>query len=398
MHFCRQPPPHPRLRRSSPAPIGCVGSARAYIRGAAVSGVEPVGSRIRLFSRISPCTGPWGYRHGGWGRRGGGTSSPSPVSHAPELCTSHRSSPPAFLRGMPVRFCRHPHPARAFGAPPPPPPRGRGQCVAISGGQPYPALLQDLPMLWTVRISPRGVGPTGRGNSFPLPCLSRSRHLAPCQPYPARPSVGRLPVRSLPAPSPLIQHSHRGYPYALCRPPPLSSSTLTGDTHTLSAGNPHPARAFGAPPPPPPGGRVRAWRYQGSNRIRGGTGGQPCSALLQDLPMCWTVGNIATGGGGLRGGSLREGGTRSPSPVSRAQNALLLRHPHLPEGGQRPADLMHPASPGAQGSAARRSAGGYPLKKARTGRVTPQSLPLLPQPQGPRDLPLLPPGAGTSLS
>ena len=250
--------------------------------------MELVDSRIRFFSRLSPCAGPWGYRHGGRGRRGGGTRSPSPVSHAPDT----------LLLASPI---------------------------------------------------PPGLQPAG-------------------------------------------------YPYALCRPPPLSSSTLTGDTHTLSAGNPHPARAFGAPPPPPPGGRVRAWRYQGSNRIRGGTGGQPCSALLQDLPMCWTVGNIATGGGGLRGGSLREGGTRSPSPVSRAQNALLLRHPHLPEGGQRPADLMHPASPGAQGSAARRSAGGYPLKKARTGRVTPQSLPLLPQPQEPRDLPLLPPGAGTSLS
>jgi len=240
-----------------------------------------VGSRIRLFSRISPCCGPWGYRHGGWGRRGGGTRSPSPVSHAPELCTSHRSSPPAFLRGMPVRFCRHPHPARAFGAPPPPPPRGRGQCVAISGGQPYPALLQDLPMLWTVRISPRGVGPTGRGNLFPLPCLSRSRHLAPCQPYPTRPSVGRLPVRSLPAPSPLIQHSHRGYPYALCRPPLLSSSTLTGDTHTLSAGPllSHPVLSQGIPirslPAPPPRPRLRrsspapatgAWAVRGDIR------------------------------------------------------------------------------------------------------------------------------------
>jgi len=32
-----------------------------------VSGVEPMGSRIRLFSRISPCCGPCGYRHGGRG-------------------------------------------------------------------------------------------------------------------------------------------------------------------------------------------------------------------------------------------------------------------------------------------------------------------------------------------
>ena len=199
----------------------------------------------------------------------------------------------------------------------------------------------------------------------------------------------------LPAPPPHLRLRRQATRISRRHPPPRPRLHQQA-TRTLLTPPPHPRLRRSSPAPP--GGGVRAWRYQGSNRIRGGTGGQPCSALLQDLPMCWTVGNIATGGGGLRGGSLREGGTRSPSPVSRAQNALLLRHPHLPEGGQRPADLMHPASPGAQGSAARRSAGGYPLKKARTGRVTPQSLPLLPQPQGPRDLPLLPPGAGTSLS
>ena len=65
--------------------------------------------------------------------------------------------------------------------------RGRGPCVAIPGGKPYPALLQDLPMLWTVGISPRGEGLTGRGNLFPLPCLSRSRYLASAgNPHPAR--------------------------------------------------------------------------------------------------------------------------------------------------------------------------------------------------------------------
>ena len=95
---------------------------------------------------------------------------------------------------------------------------------------------------------------------------------------------------------------------------------------------PHPARAFGAPPPPPPGGGVRAWRYQVSsrarggaggkpylgwsrgkavsgvelvgNRIRGGADGQPYPALLQDLPMLWTVwisprGERLTGRGNL---------------------------------------------------------------------------------------------------
>ena len=132
----------------------------------------------------------------------------------------------------------------------------------ISGEQPYPALLQDLPMLWTVGISPRGEGLTGRGNLFPLPCLSCSRYLA---------SAGiPLPARAF----------GKGYPY-------VSAGTLhparafIGDTRTLlaphptraSAGRPahsfgiphpacasagipvlfrlpHPARACGAPPPP----------------------------------------------------------------------------------------------------------------------------------------------------
>jgi len=166
-------------------------------------------------------------------------------------------TPPAFPREYPYASAGSPHPARACGAPPPPPPgggvrawryqgsnRARGGAGGKSylgwswwetvsglelvgnrirggaGGPPCPALLRDLPVHWTVGISPRGEGPTGRGNSFPLPCLSRSRHLAPCQPYPARPSAGRLPIRSLPAPSSLIQYSHRGYPYALCRQPP----------------------------------------------------------------------------------------------------------------------------------------------------------------------------------
>jgi len=32
-------------------------------------------------------------------------------------------------------------------------------------------------MCWTVGISPLGVGLTGRGNEFPLPCLPRSKYL-----------------------------------------------------------------------------------------------------------------------------------------------------------------------------------------------------------------------------
>ncbi len=105
------PPPRPRLRRSSPAPATGAWAVRGDIRGAAVSGVEPVGSRIRFFSGISPCTGPWGYRHGGWGRRGGGTRSPSPVSHAPGALLLVSPIPPGLQpAGYPYALCRHPHP------------------------------------------------------------------------------------------------------------------------------------------------------------------------------------------------------------------------------------------------------------------------------------------------
>ena len=85
MRFCRQPPPHPRLRRqatqtllpappprprlwrSSPAPRGGQGQC------VAISGEQPclgrclVCNRALVFSGISPCAGPWRYRHGGRG-------------------------------------------------------------------------------------------------------------------------------------------------------------------------------------------------------------------------------------------------------------------------------------------------------------------------------------------
>ena len=205
MRFCRRPPPHPRLRRSSPAPAVGAGSVRGDIRGAAVSGVEPAGNRIRLFPTYPLALDRVDIATGGEAD-GEGEQVPPPLS--PTLQPSYFS--------------------------PAPPPPGAGSVLAISGEQPYPVFLQDLPMCWTVGISPLGVGLTGRGNSFPLPCLPHFNHLT-------------------------------------------------------SRRHPHPARACGAPPPPPPRGRGQCLRYQGNSRIRGGAGGQPYPALLQDLPMLWTV-------------------------------------------------------------------------------------------------------------
>ncbi len=160
----------------------------------------------------------------------------------------------AFVRGYPCTLCRqppprprlrrdihtllrHPPPRPRLRRSSPAPSRGRGQCVAISGEQPYPgcsrweivsgvelvgnrirggaggppcpALLRDLPMCWTVVISPRGVGPTGRGNSFPLPCLSRSNHLASRRSHPSLWQGTRI-LRRPPPPRPRIAGSEPG--------------------------------------------------------------------------------------------------------------------------------------------------------------------------------------------
>jgi len=168
----RQPPPRPRLRRSSPAPGKGAGSVPGRI-----SGEQPCPG----WSRWATAPGsfppiPWHWTVGisprGVGLTGRGNSFPLPCllrSQNSEYLTDPVRVP---CRWLPKELAGGPHPARAFGAPPPPPPRGRGQCVAISGKQPYPGWSRwaaapgsfpPIPMLWTVGISPRGEGPTGRG-------------------------------------------------------------------------------------------------------------------------------------------------------------------------------------------------------------------------------------------
>ncbi len=187
-------PPAPSALR--PRPLPQEGVRACDIRGAAVSGVEPVDSRARFFSRLSPCTGPWGYRHGGW-RLAGRGRAPSPVSHAPDTL---------LLAGIL-------HPLLACG----------GSARRISGEQPYPGFSRriavsgsfpPIPVQWTVGLSPWGVAARREG-ACPLPCLSRSRHLASRRHPPPRPRLRR-------------------------------------DTHTLLAGHPHPA---------PWGGRGSARAY-----------------------------------------------------------------------------------------------------------------------------------------
>ena len=91
----RHPPPHPRLRRSSPAPGGGGIRARAYIRGAAVSGVEPVGYRARGGAGISPCAGPWWISPRGERLTGRGNLFPLPCLPHSNHLTSRRHPLPA---------------------------------------------------------------------------------------------------------------------------------------------------------------------------------------------------------------------------------------------------------------------------------------------------------------
>jgi len=215
----------------------------------------------------------------------------------------HPPPRPRLRQGILIRFCRHPHPTRAFGAPPPPPPGGgvrawryqvRSRVRGAAGGPPCPVSLQDLPMCWTVGISPRGVGLTGRGNSFPLPCLPRSKYLT----SPAPPPHPRL-RRSSPAPSRgrgqcVAISGGKPYP-ALLQDLPVHWTVgisprgvgLTGRGNsfplpclprskylTSPAPPPHPRLRRSSPAPI--GGVGSAWRYLVGSRIRGVTGGQPC--------------------------------------------------------------------------------------------------------------------------
>jgi hypothetical protein len=107
--------------------------------------------------------------------------------------------------------------------------------LTISGEQPYPGWSRRAAVHWTVGISRLGERLTGRGNSFPLPCLPRSSYLTSHRP----------PSRAF----------AEGYP---------DTSAGTSPTH-----------ACGAPPPPPLGAGQCPGVYQGSSRIRGVAGGKP---------------------------------------------------------------------------------------------------------------------------
>ena len=222
---------------------------------AAVSGVEPVGRRAWFFSGLFPDTGPCGYHHGGWGRRGGGTCSPSPVSHA----SNHLTPLPAG------------HPYSSAGTPTP----GAGSVLAIPGGQPYPGWSRRETVSGSSPGSPHAVdrvdiatggGADGEGELVPPPL---SPTLQPSYFSPA------------PPPRPRLRRSSPAHP---------------GRWQCL--------RYQGS-------SRAREQRWKSFPERLGVA--SPYPVLPQYFPMHWTMVALAIGGGCLRGG-----GTLPPSPVSHA--------------------------------------------------------------------------------
>ena len=167
-----------------------------------------MGHRARFLSGISPCAGPWGYRHGGRGQRGGGTCSPSPVFHAPD--TLPALSRLRLRKGIPIRFYRPPPHAPSAAGNFRPSAAIRGRAGRLFNGSPCLVLLQDLPMLWTVWISPRGETARGEGELVPPPLSpplqpSYFSPASPTPPVPAARDTQTLPRQ--PPPRPRLRRS-----------------------------------------------------------------------------------------------------------------------------------------------------------------------------------------------
>ena len=173
-------------------------------------------------------------------------------------------------------------------------PGGRGPCVAISGEQPCPALLQDLPMHWTVGISPRGVAARGEGELVPPP-LSLTLQ-PPCFSLPA--FLRGIPRHFFGHPHPT--RAFVGIPMRFCRHP-----------HPARAcGKGYPYSSAGIPTPPAPAALLPR-PLLGAGSVRGDIRRTAVSGFFPAYSRILDRGDIATGGWGRRGG-----GTRSPSPVS----------------------------------------------------------------------------------
>ena len=176
------PPTPPAPSALLPRPRRGAGSVRGDIRGAAVPGSSP--GSPRALDRGD-------YRHGGWGRRGGGTRSPSPVSYAPDtLLLPATPTPPAPSPTGSHTLLPAPPPHPRLRRSSPAPPRAGSVPGRISGEQPYPGWSRWAAVFW---VSPRSrraldhggyvrppIGEAARREEVcPLPCLPRSQNPTP---------------------------------------------------------------------------------------------------------------------------------------------------------------------------------------------------------------------------
>jgi len=115
--------------------------------------------------------------------------APSPAGYP--YTSAGTPTPPAPSQGYPYILYRQPPPRPRLRRSSPAPSRRAGAVLAIPGGKPSPGWSRWAAVHWTVGISRLGARLTGRGNSFPLPCLSRSKHLASRRQPPPRPRLQR---------------------------------------------------------------------------------------------------------------------------------------------------------------------------------------------------------------
>ena len=254
--------------------------------------------------------------------------------------------------------------------------QGSNRARGGAGGPPCSALLQDLPMCWTVVISPWGVGPTGRGNSFPLPCLPRSKYrTSPAAPAPPAPSAKVIRTLLPASPTPPAPCG-KGYPYTSPASPTPPAPCGKGYPYTSPAsptppapcGKGYPYTSPAAPTPPAPSALLPR-PLPGAGSVRGDIRGAAVPGFSPGSPRALDRGDIATGGGADGEGEL------VPPPLSPTLQIPYFAGPPTPPApsqGDTYAIRWHPYSAG--------FSAGVPIHFCRHPPPRPHLVALLPRP------------------
>ncbi len=131
--------------------------------------------------------------------------------------------------------------------------------IAIGGEADGEGELVPPPLSLTLQPSYFSPASLARASAGSYPCTSAG------SPHPASACGKGYPCTSPAAPP--HPRLRQGIPMRFCRQPPAPPAPSQKDTHTLSTGSPHPARACGAPPPPPLGW-WQCLRYQVGRRAQ----------------------------------------------------------------------------------------------------------------------------------